>query len=215
MRRHPLKIKTVAGVCVLSIAAAIGVVLAAGGSSAGASSGAWTWPEGIPGSPVIATDAALSRSVAGSRGLSGSAVRQLLDTGSGRGKVAVYAAEGVDNAPCLAIRSQISVGGFSCADASWDQTAIFLYQTSGGDSPATVDRSTVIGVARSDVGSVVLTTAGGARRELNLGRWHAFAYVATRPAAMPRRIEAYSTRGDVLQATDVTPALPVEATTVG
>lgn len=73
----------------------------------------------------------------------------------------------------------------------------------------------MIGIARQDVGSVVLTTASGVRRELNLGKWRAFAYFATRPAAMPRQIEAYSTRGDVLQVTDVTPALPVEADIVG
>ena len=215
MRRHPLMIKIVAAAFVLSAAVAIGVVLAAGGSTAGASGGAWTWPEGIPGSPVMAPDAALSRSVSGSPGLVGSAVRQLLDTGSGRGRVAVYAAEGAGGTRCLAIRSEISVGGFSCADGSWNGTAVLLYQTSGGDSPGTVDRSTVIGVARNDVAFVVLTTAGGARRTLNLSKWRAFAYFAARPAAMPRQIEAYSTRGDVLQVTDVTPALPVEADIVG
>lgn len=75
---------------------------------------------------------------------------------------------------------------------------LFDYAAFGGSRPGTVDWATLVGFARSDVVRVVVSTRGGGRRALALGKRGAYGYAAVHTSDLPRTLTAYDAAGHVV-----------------
>jgi hypothetical protein len=108
-------------------------------------------------------------------------------------------AQRTDGRFCTAAQSRTFVTGFNCLSIWSDKFAMLLYSSEGGKSVETVDHVSIVGVARSDVARVAVTTTNGATAALALNQWRAFSYTATTEAALPQEITAYDAAGNQLQ----------------
>lgn len=169
----------------------------------------WTWNEGVPG--VTVGDRAAVDTMLGSSDVVTAGIRELLSNGRGRTQYAVYASADASGTPCIAVRSPIDIGDFSCLDSRYADYALALYQTSGSSRSDTVERSALLGVARADVARLEVTTAAGDVRQVSLNHWRAFVYTASSAATLPHQLVAYSASGEVLQKVDVSPFVPEAA----
>ncbi|HEY2940526.1 MAG TPA: hypothetical protein VGJ27_12005 [Gaiellaceae bacterium] len=167
----------------------------------------WTWPEGVPGEPIEAP--AIVRS--GNEQLHGKlardrvdlgSVRQIVSAGDGSAENAFLAARSLNGDVCLA---KLGGGGhfgslFECVHdppkpgvPSSDEQAVFLGVSGGGHGGSVVDYSTIVGVARADVGRVELELVNGETIELPLNRWRGFGYSTTDASRFPKTLSVYRT----------------------
>jgi hypothetical protein len=165
----------------------------------------WTWPEGVPGDQVQVPESirAVSASARGRQAdpVDPSTIRQVVSVGNGRAEDAYLAARGLNGDICLAQYGRYGFFlPFHCLhDAlrpgaqSLDERAVLVGNTAGGSRGSVVDYSTLIGVARSDVGRVELGLVDGDTIDLPLNRWRGFGYYATQPGRFPMTLRAYRT----------------------
>jgi hypothetical protein len=167
----------------------------------------WTWPEGVPGEPVevpnIVRDAndQLGGRLRRDR-VDLSTVRQIVSAGAASAQNAFLAARGLNGDVCLA---KVGAGGhmgtpFECLHdpprpgvPSSDEQAVFVGASAGGHRGSVVDYSTLIGVARADVGRVELELVNGEKIDLPLNRWRGFGYYTTDPQRFPKTLSVYRT----------------------
>lgn len=167
----------------------------------------WTWPEGVPGEPVeVPTIVRDANEQLGGRlrrdRVDLSTVRQIVSAGEGPAQNAFLAARGLNGDVCLA---KVGGGGhvgtpFECLHdpprpgvTSDDEQAVLLAPSSGGHRGSVIDYSTLVGVARADVGRVELELVNGETIELALNRWRGFGYTTTDPARFPKTLSVYRT----------------------
>jgi hypothetical protein len=103
---------------------------------------------------------------------------------------------------CGADVSTEVVGGFNCLSSRNDKFALLLASTGGGSKAATIDHSSVVGVARPDVTRVTVTTTSGSH-DLPLNQWGGFSYTASRASDHPTSLTAYDASGAVLESDPV------------
>jgi hypothetical protein len=170
----------------------------------------WTWPEGVPGEPIQVPE--MVRSV--NEQLHGkmlrdrvdlSTLREIVSSGTAEFDQAFLAARGLNGDVCLAKLGRTAsrastVSPFECLHdppkpgvPSSDEQAVFLGVSAGGHRGSVVDYSTIVGVARADVGRVELELVNGETIELPLNRWRGFGYSTTDPKRFPKTLSVYRT----------------------
>lgn len=166
----------------------------------------WTWPEGVPGTPIRPPRLIVSANQT-ANGRFGDpvdldTVRQIVSVGRGYGQSEFLAARGLDGDVCLArLSGHGSAGGpFSCLHdlpkpgvPPVDEQAVMVGMSAGGHRGRVVDYASLIGVVRADVGRVELELVDGGTIELPLNRWRGFGYYATNPKRFPKTLRVYAT----------------------
>ena len=152
----------------------------------------WGWRDLVPGKPVAADP--LLDVAARESGVAPARVAKLLAHGSGRERVTLVAAADAGRV-CFAVRAGRFVGDFLCPRRLDPEVLIQFSVDQVGRGPRAGVR--LLGVARSDVGRVVLTLSDGTATTLALNRWRAFAY-SSRPRSAPPRLLTVFGRGGAL-----------------
>jgi hypothetical protein len=170
----------------------------------------WTWPEGVPGEPIRMPE--MVRSV--NEQLHGkmlrdrvdlSTVREIVSAGTTEAEEAFLAARGLDGDVCLAKLGKTAshastFSPFECLNdpprpgvPGSEEQAVFIGASGGGHRGSVVDYSTLVGVARADVGRVELELVNGETIELPLNRWRGFGYSTTDAKRFPKTLSVYRT----------------------
>jgi hypothetical protein len=170
----------------------------------------WTWPEGVPGERIPVPE--MVREV--NEQLHGkllrdrvdlSTVREIVSSGTAEFEQAFLAARSLSGDVCLAklgrTASQASTfSPFECLHdppkpgvPSSDEQAVLLGVSGGGHRGSVVDYSTIVGVARADVGRVELELVNGETIDLPLNRWRGFGYSTTDASRFPKTLSVYRT----------------------
>lgn len=154
----------------------------------------WTWRGGVvPGASFAATSNV--QVLASHAGVDPTSLRAAATAPDGLTLVFGRDSTGI---LCSADVSTAVASGFTCLSRWSDRFALLLYSTDGGPQVGTVDRASVVGVARPDVARVSLTTPTGSQ-DLALNRWRGFAYTSSSPNDLPLSVTAYSAGGTPLE----------------
>ncbi len=186
------------------IAVATGVAALVGSSgSTSASPGAWSWAGGAPGRAVTLDDITVRAARLG--GVDPQAVREVIASGDKEGRrLAIYSAPDGSGNPCLGFTAFGIGREFHClSEPGFDEQTVIPFVTMGGRELGSVDRATVMGVARSDVARIVIRLVDGSRQDLQLNQWRAFAYTAGTSETMPAALVAYRADGSTLQVIEI------------
>jgi hypothetical protein len=157
----------------------------------------------VPGRAVAPADVTVRAARLG--GVDPQTVREVISVrNSDDRQLSIYSApDGAGNV-CLGFTAFGIGRAFHCLnEPGFNRQTIIPYLTMGGRRLGSVDRATVMGVARSDVAQVTITLVDGSKQDLQLNRWRAFAYMAESPETMPQSLTAYRANGSVLQMVDV------------
>jgi hypothetical protein len=127
--------------------------------------------------------------------VSPSSIRQIVAAKSG---LTLIVGQNSSGRPCTA-SAGTAVGNFNCLSDWSDKFAMLLYSTEGGSTQFVADHESLVGVARSDVAKVVLTTADGAESTLALNEAHGFSYDSSSASTLPASITAYDGDGQPLE----------------
>jgi hypothetical protein len=170
----------------------------------------WTWPEGVPGTPIPLPDIVRSATEQahgtrfGDRVDLGT-VREIISAGSAGASDAFLAARGLNGGVCLARLGRTGARGttfspFGCLNdppkpgaPSSQEQAVFIGSSAGGHRGSVVDYANLIGVVRADVGRVELELVDGETIALPLNRWRGFGYSTTDPHRFPKTLSVYRT----------------------
>ena len=137
--------------------------------------GMWHWDRALGGTPGAA-NALVLRSLDTSPGRGWTKLTEVAVAGSGADRVALLAVRSKRGDVCFAVSAVAFVGEFHCVSNSEVRDEPLLhFESGGGASLGVVDHMTVVGMARSDVARVVVTTASG-QHELPVNRAGGFAY---------------------------------------
>jgi hypothetical protein len=164
----------------------------------------WTWPEGVPGDPIKPSKFVVSlNATAHGRFVARvdlRTLRQVFAIGEGYGQSSILAARGLDGDVCLAKLTGHAGSPFECLQdprrpsrLKFDQQAVLIGMSMGGHRGSVVDYASLIGVARADVGRVVLELVDGTTIDLPLNQWRGFGYYVTDPGRFPKTLRAYRT----------------------
>ena len=146
----------------------------------------WTWNQGVPRSPHTPTRA--ERGVAQSDRVDLASIRSLVTR---RGLSILAARRGAD--ACLSVSTGAIAESYECGQALRRPVFFRTVTTGRGSLIATY---TLVGAARHDVRSVVLTLADGSSRPLTLGRFGEFSFSATTPDAFAISITVKTASGE-------------------
>jgi hypothetical protein len=154
----------------------------------------WHWNgDVVPGAPFAAT--ANVQTAAIQAGVVASSVREAVKATDGLSLLFGQTASG---ALCSADTSPEFVSDFSCLSGWTDNFALLYYETDGGPRLGVTDHASLVGVARSDVSRVSITTTNGTSN-LALNQWRGFSYVASSASNLPLSITAYASDGTPIE----------------
>lgn len=170
------------------------------GSSSASTNADWTWPEGIPGTPV-AVDEGLTAGAGD--GIDLSTLRQVVSSRSAQAPHQLFAARSSSGTVCIRARGHYIDGPFWCLGPNYSSEALAIDKMAGGASPTKVDFVSVVGVTRSDVARVAAVFRSGASEDIALNRWRGFAYMATGSRAHAVELIAYGEDGSELGRIDI------------
>jgi hypothetical protein len=152
----------------------------------------WNLPSSL-GQPINAAGAI--QTFAARSDVSPSSIRQIVASSSG---LTLIVGQNSSDRPCTA-SAGTTVSNFNCLSDWSDKFAMLLYSTEGGSTLFAADHASLVGVARSDVVKVVLTTADGAESTLALNEAHGFSYDSSSASTLPESITAYDQDGQPLE----------------
>lgn len=200
-RRRSVVVLVIAGVG-LAAGASTGFALATGNQSFTSQSASpstlWTWSPGV----VPGTVVAVSSDIGADASRAGVAVSSLRAAATASDGLTLLFGRNASGALCSAESSPQVLGQFNCLNAWSDNFAILLYSTYGGPPGGVADHASLVGVARSDVTRVSVTTSNGTV-DLPLNHWRGFSYTASSTKDVPLSVTAYNAAGTALDTHDV------------
>jgi hypothetical protein len=207
VRKIPLRgrptIKASAFRLILALVAVVALaLLALGYTSTGESGrehavGSWQLERALSGNRVVPNELT-RRSLNASPGRGWTRLHEVAAARSMSDRVSLLAARSQAGDVCLGISASAFVGEFRCVStngAARDE-ALLHFTTGGGARFDTVDRISVVGIARSDVARVEVTTPSG-RHNLQLNSARGFAYDSA-ANGLPSSISAYGADGTLI-----------------
>lgn len=159
--------------------------------------GSWQWERALSGSRVAATsltrrmlDESLDRG-------GWTSLHEVAAAGSMSDRVSLLAVRSRSGDVCLGVSAFAFVGEFHCvSNSAVRDEALMHFASGGGAQLGFVDRISVVGIARSDVARVVVTTPSG-QHDLQLNSARGFAYHSA-AHGLPSSISAYGADGAVI-----------------
>lgn len=159
--------------------------------------GSWQWERALSGNRVAA-NGLTRRSLDVSLGRGWTSVHEVAAAGSMSDRVSLLAARSHSGAVCLGVSTFAFVGEFHCVatNSAVRDEALLHFTSGGGARLGDVDRTSVVGIARSDVARVVVTTPSG-QHDLQLNSARGFAYDSAADG-LPSSISAYGADGALI-----------------
>jgi hypothetical protein len=159
--------------------------------------GSWQWERALTGSPVAANG--LTRRLLDiSPGRGWTSLREVAAAGSMSDRVSLLAVRSHSGDVCLGVGTVEFARKFSCVstNSAVRDEPLLHFMSGGGARLGVVDRVSVVGIARSDVARVVVTTASG-QHELHVNNACGFAYDSA-AEGLPSSISAYRADGALI-----------------
>lgn len=163
-------------------------------TSTGESRPAWQWERALSGSSV-APNGLTRRTLDLSLGSGWTSLHEVAGAGSKNDRVSLLAVRSRTGDICLGIGTFAFARKFNCVseNSAMRDEALVHFTSGGGARLGVVDRISLVGIARSDVARVVVTTATGTH-ELPLNGARGFAYESA-AKGLPSSISAYGADG--------------------
>jgi hypothetical protein len=159
--------------------------------------GSWQWERALSGNRV-APNELTRRSLDTSPGRGWTRLHEVAAARSMSDRVSLLAARSHAGDVCLGISAPAFVGEFHCVSTNGAvrDEALLHFTTGGGARFDTVDRISVVGIARSAVARVAVTTPSGPHHlQLNSARGFAYDSAAN---GVPSSISAYAADGALI-----------------
>jgi hypothetical protein len=158
---------------------------------------AWHWERALSAKPV-SPNGLTRRSVDMSLGRGWTSLHEVAGVGLTKDRVSLLAVRSQTGDVCLGVSTVAFVKRFSCVSTTSgvDDEPLLHFTSGGGARLGVVDRISVVGIARSDVARVVVTTASGPH-DLSVNSAGGFAYDSA-AKGLPSTISAYGADGALM-----------------
>lgn len=192
----PSAFRLIAAVAAVVALALFALSYASSGESRPDGAGLWQWERALSGNRVAATS--LIRRSLESGGQGWTSLHEVAAAGSMSDRVSLLAARSSSGDVCLGVSTFAFAGEFHCVSKNnaMGYEALLHFTSGGGARLGAVDRISVVGIARSDVARVVVTTPSG-QHEVPVSGARGFAYDSAADG-LPSSISAYGDDGALI-----------------